>query len=126
MTTLARGSDGKEPPLRTRSCPLCAALWPAALVACPNDATPLDGPDAATAFQLEPGARVSDYVITGCIGQGGMATVYAATHPLIGKKVAIKVMAPHLCVWADAVERFLLEARAVNQIAHPNIVDVFT
>src|SRR3954468_3272817 len=55
-----------------------------------------------------------------------MATVYGATHPLIGKKAAIKVMNPALSVDAGLVERFILEARAVNEIGHPNIVDVFS
>src|SRR5882672_12562896 len=55
-----------------------------------------------------------------------MAVVYAATHPLIGKKAAIKVMSPNLAVDAAAVARFILEARAINRIGHPNIVDVFS
>src|SRR5262249_43816177 len=48
-----------------------------------------------------------------------------ATHPVIGKKAAIKVISPSLCADADCVERFVLEARAANEIGHPNIVDVF-
>src|SRR6478752_9124480 len=55
-----------------------------------------------------------------------MSTVYGATHPLIGKKAAIKVMSPLLSADASAVARFALEARAVNRIGHPNIVDVFS
>ena len=54
-----------------------------------------------------------------------MATVFAATHPLIGKKVAIKVISRRLCADQHAVERFIHEARTVNQIGHPNIVDIF-
>ena len=53
------------------------------------------------------------------LGDGGMATVYGATHPLIGKKAAIKVMNPALSLDAGLVERFILEARAVNAIGHP-------
>ena len=53
-----------------------------------------------------------------------MGVVYAATHPLIGKRAAIKVLR------SDAAggrhrRRFIQEARAVNQIGHPNIVDIF-
>jgi serine/threonine-protein kinase len=55
-----------------------------------------------------------------------MATVYGALHPLIGKKAAIKVMNPALSMDAGLVERFVLEAQAVNKIGHPNIVDVFS
>jgi len=75
---------------------------------------------------LEPGTVVGEYCIEQKLGDGGMSTVYGATHPLIGKKAAIKVMSPSLSADAGAVARFALEARAVNRIGHPNIVDVFS
>jgi serine/threonine-protein kinase len=68
---------------------------------------------------------VGEYRIDHKIADGGMATVYAATHPLIDKRAAVKVMHPRLCAHRLAVDRFLQEARSVNQIGHPNIVDVF-
>jgi hypothetical protein len=74
---------------------------------------------------LENGAMVGEYAIDGLLGAGGMGKVYSATHPLIGKRAAIKVLHPALSVDPDAVERFVQEARAVNQIGHPNIVDIF-
>ena len=74
---------------------------------------------------LGPGADVGGYVIEGVLGQGGMGVVYAATHPVIGKRAAIKVLRPELSRDHTAVERFVNEARAVNQIGHPNIVDIF-
>ena len=76
--------------------------------------------------ELVAGTMVGDYRIDAKLGEGGMATVYAATHPLIGKKAAVKVMGERLNADPSAVERFISEARAVNQIGHPNIVDVFT
>ena len=79
----------------------------------------------ARARQLGIGTMVGAYRITAKLGQGGMGEVYAAQHPLIGKKAAIKVLRPNLCADIDAVERFVQEARAVNQIGHPNIVDIF-
>jgi serine/threonine protein kinase len=51
--------------------------------------------------------------------------VFAAVHPLIGKRAAIKVLRLELCADPFSVERFVDEARIVNQIGHPNIVDVF-
>jgi len=54
-----------------------------------------------------------------------MGVVYAATHPLIGKRAAVKVLKPGLSNEPAAVERFITEARSVNQIGHPNIVDIF-
>ena len=72
---------------------------------------------------LAAGTQIGDYVIDRELGRGGMGVVYAATHPLIGKRAAIKVLKS-----SDnpaTVERFVQEARAVNQIGHPNIVDIF-
>jgi len=76
--------------------------------------------------EVPAGTTVGDYIVQSKIGEGGMATVYLALHPLIGKKVAVKVMAPKLSVDTSAVDRFVQEARSVNQIGHPNIVDVFS
>ena len=74
---------------------------------------------------LGPGTEVGGYIIDGALGYGGMGQVYSATHPLIGKRAAIKVLKPDLSRDPAAVERFVLEARAVNQIGHPNIVDIY-
>src|SRR4051812_6379817 len=71
------------------------------------------------------GSMVGEYRVEGKLGEGGMGTVYAAVHPVIGKRVAIKVLKAQLCTSPDLVERFVGEARAVNQIGHPNIVDIF-
>jgi serine/threonine-protein kinase len=78
------------------------------------------------ATDLSVGTVVGEYTIDCKLGEGGMATVYGATHPVIGKKAAIKVMSPAMSIDAGLVERFVLEARAVNEIGHPNIVDVFS
>jgi serine/threonine-protein kinase len=70
--------------------------------------------------------EVGEYRILRKIGEGGMGAVYAAVHPVIGKQVAIKVLAPHLAARPDLVDRFVTEARAVNRIGHPNIIDIFS
>ncbi|MFY2560389.1 protein kinase domain-containing protein [Corallococcus terminator] len=68
--------------------------------------------------------QVNDFIIEERIGEGGMGVVYRAVHPLIGKQVAIKVLrAEH--VSQQQVERLLIEARAVNSIRHPGIIDIF-
>jgi tRNA A-37 threonylcarbamoyl transferase component Bud32 len=86
---------------------------------------PTDRVSRRTAIDLRAGTLVGEYEITGKLGQGGMGVVYSATHPVIGKKAAVKVLRKNLCADAEAVERFIQEARAVNQIGHPNIVDIF-
>ncbi|HEX5063528.1 MAG TPA: serine/threonine-protein kinase [Kofleriaceae bacterium] len=74
---------------------------------------------------LAPGTMVGEYRVEGIVGEGGMGQVYGAIHPVIGKRAAIKVLLPEICRNQQMVERFVMEARAVNQIGHPNIVDVF-
>src|SRR5262249_10315390 len=76
--------------------------------------------------ELQAGQQVGEYVIERKLGEGGMAMVYAGVHPLIGKRVAIKVLSPSLAAEPDIVRRFIQEARAVNQIGHRHIVDIFS
>src|SRR5687768_13755796 len=83
-------------------------------------------PTAVDAADLQPGQMVGEYRILGPLGQGGMGRVYSAEHPVIAKKAAIKVLHPELSVNKEAVDRFVQEARSVNQIGHPNIVDIFS
>ncbi len=74
---------------------------------------------------LEAGTEVGGYIIDEEIGKGGMGVVYSATHPIIGKRAAIKVLKPDVSKSPIVVERFIQEARAVNQIGHPHIIDIF-
>ena len=53
-----------------------------------------------------------------------MGTVYLAEHPMIGKRVAVKMLRPDLGTDPGLVSRFFQEAKAVNEIRHPNIVDI--
>src|SRR5215470_16390835 len=75
---------------------------------------------------LVPGTMIGEYKIEQKIGQGGMAVVYSAVHPVIGKKAAIKVISHQLSTDTQAIQRFRQEARAVNQIGHLHIVDIFS
>ena len=76
-------------------------------------------------FSLEAGTQLGEYVIEGKIGEGAMGVVFSAVHPTIGKRAAIKVLRAELCEDEHQLERFKDEARVVNQIGHPNIVDIF-
>jgi len=95
----------------------------------PSAPTPTSGfakVDPAHGTKLSMGTLVGEYQIQDRIGEGGMGTVYSATHPIIGKKVAIKVLAGRLAKNKNAIRRFVLEARAVNDIRHPGLVDIFS
>ncbi|MBL8909844.1 MAG: protein kinase [Archangium sp.] len=71
------------------------------------------------------GAHVSGYVVKGRLGSGGMGIVYEGEQPMIGKRVAIKVLRPEVADNPDVVQRLVAEARAVNQVGHRGIIDVF-
>jgi serine/threonine protein kinase len=58
------------------------------------------------------------------LGEGAMGEVYLARHPMIGKEVAVKILRPELSDDDEVVGRFFQEAKAVNEINHPNIVDI--
>ena len=75
---------------------------------------------------LRPGQIVGEYRIEAKIGQGGFGAVWKAVHPLIGKLVAIKVLSHRFSVDPEMVSRFVAEARAVNQIRHHHIIDIFS
>src|SRR5215475_15480159 len=75
---------------------------------------------------LEVGHMVGEYRVEGKLGQGSFGTVFKAVQPLIGKVVAIKVLARKYSVDPEIVSRFIAEARAVNQIRHRNIIDIFS
>src|SRR4051812_48941184 len=70
------------------------------------------------------GKSIGNYQIKAKLGEGGMGTVYLGEHPLIGKRVAVKVLLEELSSKEDIVSRFFNEAKAVNDIGHQNIVDI--
>lgn len=67
---------------------------------------------------------IGSYVLRRKLADGGMGTVYVAEHASIGKRVAIKVLHQWLASKPAIVQRLLDEAKAVNAIQHPNIVDI--
>src|SRR5947209_18768986 len=91
-----------------------------------NDAdapTPPTGPPPSLAEifdgDIKRGTIIGEFRVESTLGSGGMATVYSAVQPLIGKRAAIKVMSRTLCVDPPSVARLIQEPRAVNQIGHP-------
>jgi len=70
------------------------------------------------------GQTIGNYRILNKIGTGGMGAVYLAEHPLIGKRVALKVIHRELAGNREVVSRFFQEARAVNRIGNEHIVEI--
>lgn len=72
------------------------------------------------------GQEVDGYRILEVLGRGGMGVVYRAKNLSLGRMEALKVIAPALVQDAQFLRRFRMEAQALAQIHHPNIVTVFT
>src|SRR4051794_38686708 len=66
------------------------------------------------------------YRVTRPIAGGGMATVYACEDQVLGRLVAVKVLAPQLSADPSARARFQREGRAVARVSdHPNVVTIY-
>jgi eukaryotic-like serine/threonine-protein kinase len=64
------------------------------------------------------------YTVTRKLGQGGMGAVYEATHTLIGKRVAVKVLLDKYAKREALVARLEKEAKLASSIGHEHIVDI--
>ncbi len=73
---------------------------------------------------VQPGRAFGKYVIKRVLGEGGMATVFEATHTKLGHRVAIKLLNRTLLHKPDVVARFEREARAAAKLESPYIARV--
>jgi eukaryotic-like serine/threonine-protein kinase len=73
---------------------------------------------------MHSGQQVRDYILEEKIGEGGMGEVWKARHQVLGRQVAIKVMARHIATDPEFEERFVQEARAQGKLQHPRILGV--
>lgn len=69
--------------------------------------------------------EIPDYIIKESIGQGGMATVYRATHKRLQREIALKIMAPEASGTEVFQKNFFIEGRTVAKLEHPNIVKIY-
>ena len=103
-----------------KSCPTCQGSFPTNFAVCPQDGTQL----------VEAGAWAVGSVVRGKyrllakIGQGGMGSVYKASHLAFDEVRALKVMSPELMTDELFVKRFKHEAVITRKLQHPNAVRV--
>jgi serine/threonine protein kinase len=71
------------------------------------------------------GARLGDYRIEQPLGRGGMGVVHLAWQERLGRRVALKLIAPELAENPVFRARFEREWRAAAAIEHPNVVPVY-
>jgi serine/threonine protein kinase len=68
---------------------------------------------------------IGSYLIEKEIGEGSYGKVFLGIHPTIERKVAIKVLNYEFSRNKEIAGRFIVEAKAVNRIVHPNVIQVF-
>ncbi|AEP11491.1 MULTISPECIES: WD40 repeat domain-containing serine/threonine protein kinase [Chloracidobacterium] len=102
-----------------RYCPLCKQCYDDTELRCTKD-----GAFLAEAF---PGARIisGKYRLDALIGQGGMGSVYRATHLELDRTIALKIVLPDFVSNHETLERFRQEARAAARLNHPNVISVY-
>jgi serine/threonine-protein kinase len=71
------------------------------------------------------GTVLDKYEVVQKVGEGGMATVYLGRHTTLDRDVAIKVLHPHLSSSTRNRKRFAREARAIEQLRHENILEIY-
>jgi serine/threonine-protein kinase len=71
------------------------------------------------------GLVVDRYVILDRLGEGGMGRVYKAQHRLMGRLVALKVIAPRYAARVRSVARFQREIKLIGRLDHPNIIRAY-
>jgi len=103
-----------------KKCPKCRREYETTNTLCPVDGNVLE----RIGDPLEGQVLADKYRIEERISAGGMGAVYRATHVLMDKKVAVKVLHPALASDDQIVQRFTREARAASRISHPHALSV--
>jgi TRAP transporter TAXI family solute receptor len=75
--------------------------------------------------RLEAGSSIGPYRIDQWIGAGGMGEVYRAIDTRLGRKVALKILAPELASDPEFQSRFKREAQTISQLEHHHICGLY-
>jgi len=115
--------DPEEPPASPAQ-PAPANAKPAE-GAGPSGPAPHAGPTSDASASGIP-EKLGPYQVKRKLGEGGMGAVFEGYDPQLDRQVAIKVLASRLTQNEEFVQRFLVEARAIARVAHPNVAAVFS
>lgn len=101
----------------------------------PSGTLQVEDPEAAlvlrTSSSMVPiasGTPLGRYIVEDVLGEGGMGVVLRAHDPVLARTVAIKLIRPELIergLRRESTHRFLVEARAMATLNHPNVVAVY-
>jgi len=106
-----------------------AASSAAGRVEKPKAATDGTGSQGAHSDSASDGDRIGacfgNFRVVRKLGEGGMGIVYEAEHEQIGRRAAVKILHGRYAENEAYARRFLNEARAVNIVRHPGLVEIF-
>ncbi len=90
------------------------------------DASSAEGAGSGGSFDLPRAGDIvgGRYEVSSMIGSGGMGHVFEAKHTTLGRRVALKVLAPERSHKERHVRRFLREAKSASAIVHPCVVEI--
>lgn len=117
-----------------KACPLCNRVYPNSATVCENDGqrlasvrrnAPTEGAPVVDWEGPLAGDIVGNYRLESLIAEGGMGRIFRAAHLTLGRKVAMKFLLPEHASRADLVQRFFNEARSINAIRHPHILEIY-
>jgi len=106
-------------------CPVCGTEYGEEAAFCSRDRSPLRATASGDLHGLVGQLLGDRYHIDSRIGEGGMGEVYLATHVLMDRRCALKVMSQALSQDPDAVSRFNREATNASRISHPNVCAIY-
>ena len=81
--------------------------------------------DPAACRDSRTGQQHDKYIIGPLLGVGGIAAVYTATHPVLGREVALKIIHKRFAKDVELSSRFVREARETAALGHPAFVRVY-
>ena len=104
-------------------CPHCHAVYRERQQSCPNDGSILI--EVPVLDDLSGKVLRQKYRLDETLGQGGFGAVYKATHLVLGKQVAVKVLRAEFRSDSTMVARFFNEARVVTRLTNPHTINTF-
>jgi serine/threonine protein kinase len=76
-------------------------------------------------FEVTVGGMLGPYKIEEKLGEGGFGSVFRGFDTRLQRPVAVKVIAREIVTDEEALKRFMLEARAVAKLQHPNVTSIY-
>ena len=104
-------------------CPHCHAVFREKKDVCPNDGSILI--EVPVLADLAGKVLKKKYKLDQALGHGGFGSVYKATHLVLGKSVAVKVLRAEFRNDQNMVARFFNEARVVTRLTNPHTINTF-